>query len=697
MNRNSQSFFSVLVASDIITILFIVLGIIVAFFLDQLAIKLIGIAISLIAIVSLFVVLKQRLETIPPENKFSKPASYNSSKPKQEEKVTKYDSTQNNDLESDFKIKEKDNSEPKPVVKKENVSKTVENETADKVKKEKDFQEYTDDFSSVRIVGSKSKVEKVSDYKKKEDETKKDPPKENKPAKKQSDIKTISNLSNKNEEFKNLLDNDDILNLEPRKEFDFFVMKALEIIKQIIKTKTTCFLIVNDETNELILESFVSNVTEKINTKSRYNIGNDAVSQVFSSKKYSILTNINPSAELDLIPYYSQQTETKSFIGVPVIFEDKVIGVLAADSKHPNAYDDKIVAFFAGFTKLLAAYVNNYTEKYQLLQASKTLDAIKLFSSFSSVGKFNNSNIIHSLIETIDEMFDCSTVGIVGYNDETDSWSVVAAKSDKEHYINNNDVVIENSLIGNCIYTGNSVYVNKEDENIRIFRDETNFRDGFFIAAPLRSAENNYGALFVIGNKGQALNTFDINLLELLAENAGVAIEKLFFLEAYNSSLIMDYKTGILNKNAFEHRFNEEYLRSKDFNIPQTLFLIKIDNYEFFNPDSNDEKSEKVYAQLVHIIEQYLRPYDLFGKLDNNVYSLLLTGANREQTKIASEKIRNEVANSMVEYDNDKFSVTVSIGANNINFEDSVDKILSDTTEALEKSMQKTNTVTFCN
>ena len=226
-----------------------------------------------------------------------------------------------------------------------------------------------------------------------------------------------------------LMESEQQAGLEPRNELQYFLSRVLVIIRSVTNTRTAAFLFVNLEKKELILESYVSEMQDAITHQRKIPLGNDVVSQIILNVKPEILTDIEPSAELDLIPYYTRQVGISSFIGVPVFYGGTVIGILCADTAVADAYDAVTVNFFGHFARIIGSLVHSYTEKYDLLQASRTLDAITLFRNKSTSNDNTDTTICESIIEVTSSIMDYTSIGISTYDEKTDNWIIKSMKT----------------------------------------------------------------------------------------------------------------------------------------------------------------------------------------------------------------------------------------------------------------------------
>ena len=495
-----------------------------------------------------------------------------------------------------------------------------------------------------------------------------------------------------------LMDDVQLTGQEPKKEFEYFLNRVLILIRSVTSTKTAAFFLVNMEKRELILESFVTDVPDAITTKQKLPLRNDVVSQIVMNVKPEILSEINPSAETDLIPYYTRAVGTASFIGVPVFYNNSVIGILTADSAIVDAYDMLTVGFLGHFTKLIGALVQSYTEKYELMQASRTLNAINSFRKIGNSKNLSINSISDSFVEAASKIFDYSILGLVCFDDKMNSWkifSILAKVKEPATNLKNYKIDLQSSLIGKAISTGKTVFAAPvKDSQVRVHIRELKMKGGYFVAVPMKSSNNTYGAIFVEGKSTAGITQNDIQILETLAENAGTSIEHLLFLDMFQNSAMIDSATGMLNPAAFFARLEEEISKSIDFKNHLSLCLFQIDNYAALDPVQYRERNEKVYYHVLSIIKNRLKAYHIVGRADDSIFGIIFAGMSLVDSHRLIERIRQEVARSFVEINKKRYNVTASFGIAELSHNDNLESFVTNAQRVLDISIQKTNSVT---
>lgn len=483
------------------------------------------------------------------------------------------------------------------------------------------------------------------------------------------------------------------LNNEPRKEFDHLLTRVLMVIRSVTTARTAAFFWVNHDKRQLVLESFISDNPDIVSQQRKFLLSDDVVSQIAASGRPEILTEIKPAAELDLIPYYVRAAGTISFIGVPVFFGNTVVGVLCADTKQPDAYDAITVGFFGHFTKLISGLVQSYTGKYDLLQGIRALDTISNFRSLVNQSQTGIDDICAALIESASGALEYYTIGVGMFDHEANQWSVhqILSKDQTNTAIIGELLDLDNSLIGNTILTAKTTFLNPVEEDLfRVAQSETPLVNGYFISVPLKSMSHNYGALFVEG-PSSGITAQDVSILEILGEQTGTIIEQMRFQDMLQTSAMVDESRGIFNATAFSQRLQEEIARSADYTSAITLVLIQLDHY--FSIEASHEVMEYMILHIISIIRKNTKQYDIVGELDETTLAIALIGQKTQKAQIWAERLRKEIASSVIEVFGKRFTVTVSIGAAEAMPKESADVLIKNTQHVLHLALQKSNSV----
>ncbi len=485
---------------------------------------------------------------------------------------------------------------------------------------------------------------------------------------------------------------------EPRKEFDFLISRVLMVIRSVISARTTLFFWVNFDKQELVLESKICDKPEALRTQRKLPLASDVVSQIALNGTPEILTEINPSAELDLLPYYQTSAATRSFVGVPVYFNNNVVGILTADTTEEDAYDSITVSFLGHFTKLISGLIQGYTEKYDLLQSARTLEVVDTFRRLVNSRNVSREDVCTALMESVDSLITYVSIGICIYSEETDQWYIAQMRSKNGEDYSGREVYLDSTLIGRTIIHGKTDQYDGGSTPLgvpRLTPTEKPLGDNIAAFIPLKSPSRCYGAIFVETPHSAPLTQQDLEILEVLSEYAGATLEHKHLDSVIHSNALTDETTGVLNSVAFLNRIQEEFYRSTDLRAPFSLCLINIDRYATLSSGNEADFGEPVAQHVVDQIEQHLRAYDILGRVDATIFGVGLVQRNGREAQLWAERVRGEIASALLQYNGRQFSVTVSIGVVECTVQKSFDELLANGEQALQLASRKTNSVSL--
>lgn len=692
---------------DYIIILFILAGVTFAVFSTKTAYIAIGLAVSLIAIVSLIYSMSKKKIThskvnVNPRTNQAKqqPVVAKSTQsdttnakvgttPTETEKKSKTDSAVSKPANPATNINVEPNPKPNTIhpEPKSNTAKDMNQKDTQAQRKEFTYQ---DEFSGMRIVGKISGEKAVTKDKYSEEDILRQ-----KESQKEFDNKSSEEIK-KEIRYRNegidipisvFTEFDPLLGSEPRREFEYFLSKILLLIRSVTKTRSAFFMLLDTSSSRLLIESYVTSVPEKVTKNGYLDIGKDAVSKIALSGKPEILKEINHSAEPDLFPFYSEAIGISSFIGVPVIYDGAVAGILCAESSEENAYDASTIAFFGHFTKIISGLIRSYYQNHTLLQSAKIMETINKLSDFANDPE-GKKTIYEALSETVKSTFDFSVSGCVGYDGTSDKWLVAATNGAD---FAGSEINTENSLTAKSIIEAASVLSHSKDTNaVFLFDDEP---DTFtsFIAVPIRSDKSVFGVIFGFSEVRHELTDYNISVLETLGKHAGESIEKNHLYSLYQNTCLEDAPTGAMNDTAFVKRLDEEVERSKYFKQDLSVCFIKLDEYESLK--DNLPHLRAVVNEVASVINGHLRKFDAFGRLDMDQFGICLVNTKDSSAKLWAEKLRNEIANTSFEVEGRKYNVTASFGIAEVGADESLEQISENTTKALTIAIQKKNYV----
>ena len=92
--------------------------------------------------------------------------------------------------------------------------------------------------------------------------------------------------------------------------------------------------------------------------------------------------------------------------------------------------------------------------------------------------------------------------------------------------------------------------------------------------------------------------------------------------------------------------------------------MIDVDHFKSVNDRFGHEMGDRVLVAVASVLKTALRPGDVVGRYGGEEFLVILPDTNVEAGKQCAERIRNAVANEIVDIDdgNPRKMVTISLG-----------------------------------
>ncbi len=185
---------------------------------------------------------------------------------------------------------------------------------------------------------------------------------------------------------------------------------------------------------------------------------------------------------------------------------------------------------------------------------------------------------------------------------------------------------------------------------------------GSLFVRPLFSEEEMLGMLVCASEKTGALNSYQIELLELLGNQASMALMNAKFHAEIERIAVTDGLTGLFNHRHFQEMLESEFHRMHRFSTPLSLLLIDIDFFKRINDTFGHPGGDKVLRGVAHIIRETVRNIDIPVRYGGEEFAAIIPGADRDGALTMAERLRTTIGEKGFLLDGREIEVTVSIG-----------------------------------
>lgn len=181
------------------------------------------------------------------------------------------------------------------------------------------------------------------------------------------------------------------------------------------------------------------------------------------------------------------------------------------------------------------------------------------------------------------------------------------------------------------------------------------------IYIPLLDESEAFGVLTMQSSREDAYSQEDIDLLEILASFASVAIKNLIKSEQLNELTTKDPLTNLYNRRALQ-----KHIATFEGERVSILF-IDIDYFKEYNDHYGHLKGDDCIKEVADIITSALEPDDFAARYGGDEFIILLDNSEPEYLVQCANAIRNKIWEANIEHSNSDIAdyVSLSIGAAN--------------------------------
>ncbi|MBU1098662.1 MAG: GAF domain-containing protein [Bacteroidetes bacterium] len=479
-------------------------------------------------------------------------------------------------------------------------------------------------------------------------------------------------------------------NIGHDEHFSFILEKILSVIKEAYMAHATLFFWYNKRKNKIALESYASGSTDIILQK--FDVEDDILSKIVLKEEPELLTDIPENAEKDVIRYYSKPQGIKSFIGVPLYYNEQLSAVLAIDSKVIDAFGIETIYSLGRFVRVISSIISLFDEKFSNTQSEERLKS--LLGILSANKKFETEEELNNIVETsIKSLLQWDVFAFITFSagDNKFKISKVTNNTSLKYVGEYSEIDLNDTLTGKCILTGLPVKVDDTAENEvpRYTKNEGITFDGSFLAIPLTYDEQNFGVLCFESLKKNSYTNSDIEFLKKATKIFAYIVYSYSSQSLLRSLLTNDVETKFLNQNAFISSLKTELEKSAFMEIPGALVLIQIDAFLEEGSLFEGDPFPKVLKSIVQIIREETNKFNIIARLGDKLFGIYFFNTPIKETFLWAEKLRIKIARKPIAVATKQTTFTVSIGVANTTNKTDVEEVMYDAELALNKSIEK--------
>jgi diguanylate cyclase (GGDEF)-like protein len=387
---------------------------------------------------------------------------------------------------------------------------------------------------------------------------------------------------------------------------------------------------------------------------------------VFLDRKPSIIDDI-PSKYPDFNQIPHSDKLVRSWLGVPLIIQDRTIGILSLDAhqfSNFNADHSRMVMAFADQVAIALENTRLYTDMVRSSNRFETL--YRLSQVFSST--ILSEEIYPAIHQAVTELMTTEFFSI-SLVDEDEKLIRDVYMMDRNELQEPSSRPIGAGLFSKVLADGKSRLYNTFDENqiaetgaVLIGSVEEEEISQSILIIPLKTGSKIIGVLSAQSYQPNAYSESDKETLELLAANVAIAIQNGQLFSEVQKNAITDPLTHLFNRRRFYEVAFQEFERSRRYNYPLSVIMLDIDRFKKVNDSYGHSVGDQVLQQLAEVCKIGLRQSDVIARYGGEEFAALLPETDADEAMLIAERLRVDVAKTPVHTHIGDIPITISLG-----------------------------------
>ena len=172
--------------------------------------------------------------------------------------------------------------------------------------------------------------------------------------------------------------------------------------------------------------------------------------------------------------------------------------------------------------------------------------------------------------------------------------------------------------------------------------------------------------------------------------SARLELDLQYVQEGLKIQTLTDSLTGVSNRRHFFQYAADEFQRARRYQRMFSILMNDLDKFKTVNDRYGHAAGDRALIEMARVMNQNMRKVDTLARVGGEEFAALITEADLENAIKTAERIRGQAARRPVVYQDQQFSLTISIGvatlqANDTTFED----VLHRADKALYRAKQK--------
>ena len=168
---------------------------------------------------------------------------------------------------------------------------------------------------------------------------------------------------------------------------------------------------------------------------------------------------------------------------------------------------------------------------------------------------------------------------------------------------------------------------------------------GAIVGIPLKVGGTVLGVMSISREKTGEFSEANLRLLELLAEQAAIAISNARLHAQVSLEAKRDTMTGLPNRRALDQRLEDEISLSYRTGYPFAVVMMDLDGFKYVNDNYGHPVGDRVLRTLFNYLNIGIRNSDFLARYGGDELTLVLSKSDLSRAHVVTDKMLERLAN----------------------------------------------------
>lgn len=364
------------------------------------------------------------------------------------------------------------------------------------------------------------------------------------------------------------------------------------------------------------------------------------------------------------LPYYRGGVTVGAFLGVPVLEEGHLRGLLCLDRAEERAYNatdrelleeaSRQVLHTVQAERMFVSVERSKYEQERFFRASERL-----------ISALDLPAVFQTAFEAAREIVEFEVGAITLFDAETHRHTIAAVVGKGLGEYKGHSFPDNAGLVAMAIKNRHYLPAGGElrDRSQVIFARAIPFSAvDSLLVYPLVWGDRSLGGFVLAARKRGLFTAQRREMLGVIANQVAVSVQNGLMYQQMENMATTDGLTGLVNHRTFQDRFDEMLERAKRGDKPVSLLLTDIDHFKRVNDTYGHPVGDAVLKAVAKVLQDQARVVDVVARYGGEEFALVLEETDGQGAFILAERIREQIAALTHSSDQGGFSTSMSLG-----------------------------------